>query len=80
MSEPRAPNCHVASPPVPATVSGAGGGQILHPIRRQFPFSSMKPPFVPAGDCYRFSSEIDGGVARATAENVEVIVVKSPVV
>ncbi|KAM0009589.1 putative transcription factor E2F-DP family [Helianthus debilis subsp. tardiflorus] len=78
MSEPRAPNCHVAPPPVPATVSGAGGGQILHPIRRQLPFSSMKPPFVPAGDCYRFSSEIDGGVARATAENVEVIVVKSP--
>ncbi|KAM0024707.1 putative transcription factor E2F-DP family [Helianthus debilis subsp. tardiflorus] len=71
MSEPRAPNCHVAPPPVPATVSGAGGGQILHPIRRQLPFSSMKPPFVPAGDCYRFSSEIDGGVARATAENVE---------
>ncbi|KAJ0619700.1 transcription factor E2FA isoform X2 [Helianthus annuus] len=71
MSEPRAPNCHVALPPVPATVSGAGGGQILHPIRRQLPFSSMKPPFVPAGDCYRFSSEIDGGVARATAENVE---------
>ncbi|KAK9047972.1 hypothetical protein SSX86_033066 [Deinandra increscens subsp. villosa] len=74
MSEARIPNR-----PAAAAVSGGGGGQILHPIRRHLPFSSTRPPFIPSDDYHRFPSGNGGDVAGTTAyQNAEVIIVKSP--
>ncbi|KAL8255713.1 hypothetical protein R6Q59_030780 [Mikania micrantha] len=61
MSEVRAPNRQAAAPPVPASVSGSGGGQILHPIRRHL-------PFIPSGDYRRFSSGNDGDIVGIAAD------------
>ncbi|KAL8227151.1 hypothetical protein R6Q57_016983 [Mikania cordata] len=61
MSEVRAPNRQVAPPPLPASVSGSGGGQILHPIRRHL-------PFIPSGDYRRFSSGNDGDIVAIAAD------------
>ncbi|KAK9049483.1 hypothetical protein SSX86_031548 [Deinandra increscens subsp. villosa] len=67
--------------PAAAAVSGGGGGQILHPIRRHLPFSSTRPPFIPSDDYHRFPSGNGGDVAGTTAyQNAEVIIVKSPYV
>ncbi|KAM0045361.1 putative transcription factor E2F-DP family [Helianthus debilis subsp. tardiflorus] len=79
MSEHRPPNRTAASPPVPAPLSGARSGQILHPMRRHLPFSSTKPPFTPSDDYHRFPSRIDGvTVAGNVDQSADVIVVKSP--
>ncbi|KAK6126499.1 hypothetical protein DH2020_039772 [Rehmannia glutinosa] len=79
MAGPGAPaHDEVATPPAAAA---AANGQIARQqrtpptmIRRQLPFSSMKPPFVPPDDYHRFSTP-----ARAVADCLpEAIVVKSP--
>ncbi|KAK6152253.1 hypothetical protein DH2020_014888 [Rehmannia glutinosa] len=80
MAGPGAPaHDEVATPP--AVAATAANGQIAPQqrtpptmIRRQLPFSSMKPPFVPPDDYHRFSTP-----ARAVADYLpEAIVVKSP--
>ncbi|KAG8644782.1 transcription factor E2FB isoform X2 [Manihot esculenta] len=45
-----------------------------NPLKRQLPFSSMKPPFSAPGDYHRFSSE----PRRVADHDVEAIVVKPP--
>ncbi|KAF3442722.1 hypothetical protein FNV43_RR16639 [Rhamnella rubrinervis] len=65
----RAPNRPTPPPPVPS-----GGGQILPPLRRHLAFASTKPPFAPLDDYHRFS----GDVHRATDQEPEAIVVRSP--
>ncbi|GKA91540.1 transcription factor E2FA-like protein isoform X1 [Tanacetum coccineum] len=39
----------------PPPSGNGGGGQILQPMRRQLPFTSTKPPFVPVDDYHRFN-------------------------
>ncbi|CAK9180584.1 unnamed protein product [Ilex paraguariensis] len=57
-----------------------GGGQILQPIKRHIPFSSMKPPFIPPEDYHRFPSNGDDRrvSSAATVNEPEVLIVKSP--
>ncbi|KAL5169661.1 Transcription factor E2FB [Glycine soja] len=58
-----------------APPAGAGASkppdQIMHSMKRQLPFSSMKPPFVAAGDYHRFAPDQRHDAAEA-------IVVKTP--
>ncbi|KAK9156823.1 hypothetical protein Scep_003397 [Stephania cephalantha] len=49
-------------------------GQIVQSLKRQLPFSSAKPPFVPPDDYHRFSV----GPRRVGDDQADMIVVKSP--
>ncbi|KAL5710450.1 E2F transcription factor 3 [Ranunculus cassubicifolius] len=66
-----------------------GFNRSVHPIaaqsmKRQLPFSSMKPPFVPPDDYHRFNNTNNGGGGTRGSsggdgkDRVEAIVVKSP--
>ncbi|CAL0333955.1 unnamed protein product [Lupinus luteus] len=58
----------------PSSAAANPPEQIKLTMKRQLPFSSMKPPFVSAGDYHRFAPE-----RRRNAEQpAEAIVVKSP--
>ncbi|KAL5574986.1 hypothetical protein UlMin_016685 [Ulmus minor] len=63
MSGSRSPN-----PPVPPS------GQIMQPLKRQLPFSSMKPLFSVPGDYHRFASDSH----RLTDNETDSIIVKAP--
>ncbi|KAE9616772.1 hypothetical protein Lal_00034803 [Lupinus albus] len=52
----------------------AASDQIMHSMKRQLPFSSMKPLFVAAGDYHRFASER----RRNVDQPPEALVVRSP--
>ncbi|KAI4322462.1 hypothetical protein L6164_022155 [Bauhinia variegata] len=56
------------------TTSSQPPDQIMHSMKRQLPFSSMKPPFVAPGDYHRFTPDH----RRAAEREAEAIVVKSP--
>ncbi|KAG7010335.1 Transcription factor E2FB [Cucurbita argyrosperma subsp. argyrosperma] len=62
MSGSRAPNS-----------SGHLPEQIMHSLKRQLPFSSMKPPFASPGDYHRFAPD-----PRLADQEADAIVVRSP--
>ena len=59
----------------PPATSSQPPEPIMHSMKRQLPFSSMKPPFVAPGDYHRFAPDH----RRASDQEAEVIVVKTPV-
>ena len=67
MSAPRAPSAAAT-----ATASSNPPDQIMHSMKRQLPFSSMKPPFAAAGDYHRFAPD-------HRRLDAEAVVVKTPV-
>ncbi|WVZ02244.1 hypothetical protein V8G54_023050, partial [Vigna mungo] len=67
MSAPRAPSAAAT-----ATASSNPPDQIMHSMKRQLPFSSMKPPFAAAGDYHRFAPD-------HRRIDAEAVVVKTPV-
>lgn len=71
MSGPRAPSAAAAT----ATASSNPPDQIMHSMKRQLPFSSMKPPFAAAGDYHRFAPDH----RRSLDLDAEAVVVKTPV-
>ncbi|KAJ9177883.1 hypothetical protein P3X46_009814 [Hevea brasiliensis] len=62
-----------SQPPNPSTRQ-LQQNTMQNPLKRQLPFSSMKPPFSAPGDYHRFSSE----PRRVADHEVEAIVVKPP--
>ncbi|XP_022634279.1 transcription factor E2FB-like isoform X1 [Vigna radiata var. radiata] len=66
MSAPRAPSAAAT-----ATASSNPPDQIMHSMKRQLPFSSMKPPFAAAGDYHRFAPD-------PRRIDAEAVVVKTP--
>nr|XP_007132480.1 hypothetical protein PHAVU_011G097700g [Phaseolus vulgaris]ESW04474.1 hypothetical protein PHAVU_011G097700g [Phaseolus vulgaris] len=66
MSAPRAPSAAAA------TASSNPPDQIMHSMKRQLPFSSMKPPFAAAGDYHRFAPD------HRPSLDAEAVVVKTP--
>ncbi|TKY67032.1 Transcription factor E2FB [Spatholobus suberectus] len=63
-----------APPPAAAAASAKSPEQIMHSMKRQLPFSGMKPPFVAAGDYHRFAPDH----RRSLEQEAEAIVVKTP--
>lgn len=59
----------------PAASSSNPPDQIMQSMKRQLPFSSMKPPFVASGDYHRFGPNN----RRNLDQETEAIVVKTPV-
>ncbi|XP_061373074.1 transcription factor E2FB-like [Gastrolobium bilobum] len=60
--------------PAAAAASANPPEQIMQSMKRQLPFSSMKPPFVAAGDYHRFATDH----RRNVDQEAEAIVVKTP--
>ncbi|KAJ1440743.1 Winged helix-like DNA-binding domain superfamily [Sesbania bispinosa] len=58
----------------PAAAPSNPPEQIMQSMKRQLPFSSMKPPFVAAGDYHRFAPD----QRRNPEQDAEVIIVKTP--
>lgn len=58
----------------PPNSSGHLPDQIMHSLKRQLPFSSVKPPFASPGDYHRFAPD-----SRLADQESDAIVVKSPV-
>ncbi|TYJ96065.1 transcription factor E2FB isoform X1 [Cucumis melo var. makuwa] len=57
----------------PPNSSGHLPDQIMHSLKRQLPFSSVKPPFASPGDYHRFAPD-----SRLADQESDAIVVKSP--
>ncbi|XP_021887509.1 transcription factor E2FB [Carica papaya] len=75
MSGSQAPNQHTMQPQTQTQSQSQSQSQSQPPLKRQLPFSSMKPPFSVPADYHRFSS---AGTRRATDQEPEAVVVKSP--
>lgn len=75
MSTPPAPKQRAVASPAPVV---NGGRQIAKPIKRNLPFSSMKPAFISSEEYHRFNTPF-GAAADVRNQEPEAIVVKSPV-
>ncbi|XP_027346431.1 transcription factor E2FB-like [Abrus precatorius] len=62
------------APPAAAAASSNPPEKIMQSMKRQLPFSSMKPPFVAAGDYHRFAPDH----RRNLDQEPEAIVIKTP--